>query len=87
MLPLWNYQILERLLKKAVFGVVESVKAASIYMPIAGKVVEVNEVLNDSPEKVNSDPYGDGWMIKIRSNDATAANALLDAESYSKEIQ
>ena len=73
--------------EKAVFGVVESVKAASdLYMPIAGEVVEVNEVLNDSPEKVNSDPYGDGWMIKIRSNDATAANALLDAESYSKEI-
>ena len=64
--------------EKAVFGVVESVKAASdLYMPIAGEVVEVNEALNDSPEKVNSDPYGEGWMIKIRTNDATAANALL----------
>ena len=67
---------------------VESVKAASdLYMPIAGEVVEVNEALNDSPEKVNSDPYGDGWMIKIRSNDATAANALLDAESTVRNWQ
>ena len=51
----------------AVFGVVESVKAASdLYMPITGEVLEVNEALNDAPEQVNDDPYGDGWMIKIQ---------------------
>ena len=73
--------------EKAVFGVVESVKAASdLYMPIAGEVIEVNEALNDSPEKVNSDPYGEGWMIKIRNNDANSTGSLLDAESYGKEI-
>ena len=73
--------------EKVVFGVVESVKAASdLYMPIAGEVIEVNEALNDSPEKVNSDPYGEGWMIKIRNNDANSTGSLLDAESYGKEI-
>ena len=65
----------------------ESVKAASdLYMPVSGAVVEVNDLLNDSPEKVNSDPYGDGWMIKIRPEKADSMNTLLDAGSYSKEI-
>lgn len=73
--------------EKAVFGVVESVKAASdLYMPISGEVIEINDELNDSPEKVNSDPYGDGWMIKIRPDRADALSGLLDAESYGKEI-
>jgi glycine cleavage system H protein len=73
--------------EKAVFGVVESVKAASdLYMPISGEVIEINDELNDSPEKVNSDPYGKGWMIKIRPDRADAFSGLLDAESYGKEI-
>ena len=73
--------------EKAVFGVVESVKAASdLYMPISGEIIEVNEVLNDSPEKVNSDPYGEGWMIKVRPERAGSVNELLDASSYRLEI-
>jgi glycine cleavage system H protein len=73
--------------EKAVFGVVESVKAASdLYMPVAGEVIEVNEGLNDSPEKVNSDPYGDGWMIKVRPVNLDSLDSLLDAEAYGKEI-
>ena len=72
---------------KAVFGVVESVKAASdLYMPVTGEIIEVNDSLNDSPEKVNSDPYGNGWMIKIRPDQADSVLSLLDADAYSKEI-
>jgi glycine cleavage system H protein len=72
---------------KAVFGVVESVKAASdLYMPVTGQVIEVNDSLNDSPENVNSDPYGNGWMIKIRPDQADSIGSLLDADAYSKEI-
>jgi glycine cleavage system H protein len=72
---------------KAVFGVVESVKAASdLYMPVTGEVIEVNDSLNDSPENVNSDPYGDGWMIKVRPDQADSIGSLLDADAYSKEI-
>ena len=72
---------------KAVFGVVESVKAASdLYMPVTGEVIEVNDSLNDSPENVNSDPYGNGWMIKIRPDQADSVLSLLDADAYSKEI-
>ena len=66
-----------------VFGVVESVKAASdLFMPIAGEVVECNEELNNSPEMVNQDPYGEGWMIKISSADVSDMDKLLDAQSY-----
>jgi len=72
---------------KAVFGVVESVKAASdLFMPVTGEIIDVNNSLNDSPEKVNSDPYGDGWMIKIRPDQPDSIMSLLDADSYSKEI-
>ena len=72
---------------KAVFGVVESVKAASdLYMPVTGEVIEVNNSLNDSPENVNSDPYGNGWMIKIRPDQADSIGSLLDADAYSTEI-
>ena len=72
---------------KAVFGVVESVKAASdLFMPVTGEIIDWNNSLNDSPEKVNSDPYGDGWMIKIRPDQPDSIMSLLDADSYSKEI-
>lgn len=65
------------------FGVVESVKAASdLYMPAGGEVVEVNEALKDTPEKINEDPFGDGWIIKIRVADASQLDGLMDAAAY-----
>ena len=70
------------------FGTVEAVKAVSdLYMPIAGEVVEVNEALNDDPSLVNSDPYGDGWMIKVRVKDAGDLDDLLSADDYGKHIE
>lgn len=68
-------------------AVVESVKAASdIYAPIAGTVTEVNEELEDSPELINSDPYGDGWMFKMQLADQGDLDKLLSAEQYAEEI-
>ncbi len=65
------------------FGVVESVKAASdIYMPVAGNIVEVNEVLKDTPEKINEDPFGDGWIVKIKASDLSELDGLMDAAAY-----
>lgn len=64
-------------------AVAESVKAASdIYSPVTGEIVEVNEALEDAPELVNSDPYGDGWMFKVKLSDAAELDGLLDAEGY-----
>ena len=67
-----------------VFGAVDSVKASSeLYAPVGGEVVEVNEALNDAPEKVNADPYGEGWMIKIRAANLEAdRGSLMDAAAY-----
>lgn len=66
-------------------GVVESVKAASdIYAPVAGEVIAVNEALNDSPETVNSDPYGEGWLFKLKLANASDVDGLLDAAAYAK---
>lgn len=68
-------------------AVAESVKAASdVYAPISGEVVAVNEELEDSPEQVNSDPYGDGWLFRIKAEDASEVEALLDAEGYENSI-
>lgn len=68
--------------------VAESVKAASdIYAPVSGEIVAVNEDLEDSPELVNSDAFGDGWLFKIKMDDATELNALLDAEGYENSIE
>lgn len=68
-------------------AVAESVKAASdIYAPISGEVVEVNEDLEDSPELVNSDAFGDGWMFKVKLDDSAELDALLDAEGYENSI-
>lgn len=65
------------------FGVVESVKAASdLYMPISGKVLAINTDLPDTPETVNSDPYGAAWMIRVQPEDASAIDNLLTAEAY-----
>ncbi|RUO75701.1 glycine cleavage system protein GcvH [Pseudidiomarina taiwanensis] len=68
-------------------AVAESVKAASdIYAPIAGEIIEVNEALEDAPETVNSDPYGDGWLFKIKADDASEVDSLLDADGYQAVI-
>lgn len=69
-------------------GVVESVKAASdFYAPIDGVIVEVNENLADNPAIVNEDPYGDGWLVKIRLNDENQIAELLDSEQYAQSIE
>jgi glycine cleavage system H protein len=69
-------------------AVAESVKAASdIYAPIAGEVLAVNEELEDSPELVNSDPYGDGWLFKLKADDESELESLLDAEGYAASIE
>lgn len=67
-----------------VFGTVEAVKTVSdLFMPVSGEIIEVNEALESSPEVVNSDPYGDGWMIKIKVSDQ---GDLLSAEDYKSEV-
>ncbi|WP_037317473.1 glycine cleavage system protein GcvH [Salegentibacter sp. Hel_I_6] len=76
----------ETLDKEEVFGTVEAVKTVSdLYLPLSGEIIEFNESLEDEPEKVNSDPYGEGWMIKIKFSDESQLEDLLSAESY-KEI-
>ena len=73
--------------KEAVFGTVEAVKTVSdLFMPLSGEIVEFNEVLEETPETVNEDPYGDGWMIKVKVNDASKVAELLDAEAYAALI-
>ena len=70
------------------FGTVESVKAASdVYLPVAGTVTEINEALQDTPEVINSDPYGAGWIVKIEISDAAEVEALLDASAYEAKTQ
>lgn len=65
------------------FGSVESVKAVSeVFTPVAGEVVAINEELNDTPEKVNSDPYGEGWMIRVRMKNPGEVDSLLTAAEY-----
>lgn len=69
------------------FGVVESVKAVSdIYSPISGTVVEINDDLPESPEVVNDDPYGDGWLIKVEMSDDGEVSDLMDGEEYEQMI-
>ena len=71
-----------------VFGSVEAVKTVSdLFMPLTGEVIEFNEALEDDPEFVNSDPYGKGWMIKLKISDSTQIENLLDAEAYEELIQ
>ena len=73
----------ETLDSEAVFGTVEAVKTVSdLFMPVAGEIIEFNESLEEEPEKVNEDPYGDGWMIKIRLTDSTELDSLLSSEDY-----
>jgi len=69
-------------------GVVESVKAASdIYAPVAGEILAVNENLEDEPELVNTDPYGDGWMFQIKMSDPAELDAMLSAEDYLAQVE
>ena len=66
-----------------VFGTVEAVKTVSdLFLPVTGEVIEFNEALEDEPEKVNSDPYGEGWMIKVKCSDTSQLEALLSADDY-----
>jgi glycine cleavage system H protein len=65
------------------FGEIESVKSVSeLYAPLAGEVVKVNEALDDAPETVNEDPYGEGWMIQVKVADASEADSLMSADEY-----
>lgn len=69
------------------FGTIEAVKTVSeLYAPCSGKVIEINKKINDSPEVINTDPYGEGWMIKIELTNLEELNNLLDSEAYSKLI-
>ncbi len=69
-------------------GVIESVKAASdTYAPVSGEIIEVNSELEDSPERVNDDPYGDGWMYRVKMEDLDELDNLLNAEAYTNAIE
>jgi glycine cleavage system H protein len=73
----------ETLKKEEVFGTIEAVKTVSdIFMPVGGEILEVNPALDESPDLVNKDPYGKGWMIKIKITDLSEVNGLLNAEKY-----
>ena len=66
-----------------IFGSVEAVKTVSdLFLPVSGEIIEFNETLEDEPEKVNSDPYGEGWMIKVKCSDISQLDDLLSAEDY-----
>ncbi len=77
----------ETIAKDGVFGTVEAVKTVSdLFMPVGGEVIEFNEELKSKPELVNSDPYGQGWMIKIKLSDAGEMSQLMDAAAYQSLI-
>ena len=77
----------EELAKEEIFGTVEAVKTVSdLYLPVSGKIVEFNTALEANPESVNSNPYGDGWMIKIEMSDASEVDGLLSADEYQNLI-
>lgn len=78
---------LETLEKGESFGTIEAVKTvADLYAPVDAKVLEVNTKLNDSPEKVNEDPYGDGWMVKVELSDPSQLDDLMDVEAYKSHV-
>ncbi len=77
----------ETLDKEEIFGTVEAVKTVSdLFLPLSGEIIEFNESLETEPEKVNSDPFGDGWMIKIKMSNTQELDQLLDDEAYKKVI-
>lgn len=72
---------------EAVFGSVEAVKTVSdLFMPISGEIIALNETLEDTPEMVNEDPYGAGWMVKVQCSDLSQLDNLLDAEAYTSLV-
>jgi glycine cleavage system H protein len=74
--------------KDEAYAEVESVKAVSdVYAPLSGEVTEVNAALSENPEKINEDPYGDGWMVKVKLSDPSEADALMDAAAYKKLLE
>jgi glycine cleavage system H protein len=69
------------------YAEVESVKAVSdVFSPMSGEVTEVNEALKDTPEKINDDPYGDGWMVRVRLSDPSEADSLMDVNAYKESL-
>jgi glycine cleavage system H protein len=71
--------------KDSPYAEVESVKAVSdVYAPLSGEIVAVNEALTEAPETINEDPYGEGWLVKVKLGDTTEADALMDADAYRK---
>ncbi|GGK12747.1 glycine cleavage system H protein [Yeosuana aromativorans] len=77
----------ETLEAEEIFGTVEAVKTVSdLFLPLAGEIIEFNETLEDEPEKVNSDPYGEGWMIKVKCSDLSQVDVLLSADDYKNLI-
>lgn len=75
------------LVKETVFGTIEAVKTVSdLFIPVSGTITEVNPLLESEPEKVNSDPYGDGWIVKIKVDDPADVAGLMDAEAYQKLV-
>ena len=77
----------EEMEKGEAFGNVEAVKAVEeLYMPVGGEILEFNESLEDAPEHVNKDPYGDGWMIKVKLSDPAELDDMLDVEAYKELI-
>ena len=77
----------EALEREAIFGTIEAVKTVSdLFMPISGEVLEVNSLLEDSPETINSDAYGDGWLVKIKVSSPTELDELLSHDGYAAEI-
>ncbi len=77
----------EELEAEEVFGTIEAVKTVSdLFLPLAGKVIEFNEALNDDPALINSDPFGDGWVIKLKMSNVSDLESLMDAEAYKNAI-
>jgi glycine cleavage system H protein len=77
----------QTLVKDEVFGTVEAVKTVSdLFLPLSGEIIEFNESLESNPESVNTDPYGEGWMIKIKISNSTEIDSLLPSESYKELI-
>jgi len=73
--------------KMEVFGTIEAVKAVSdLFAPLAGEVLDVNDALDEDPALVNTDPYGDGWMVRLRLNDPSEVEGLLDHDAYQKLV-
>jgi len=78
----------EELDQEEVFGTIEAVKTVSdLFVPVAGEILEFNEVLEDEPELINKDPYGEGWIVKIKLKNASDLETLLDADAYKKHIK